>query len=59
MAGGGGVVPSPGKAAAHPRSMPILSTKIIIAFVLNSSMVYLWTTADWSTNTIIIFVDIK
>ena len=31
---------SPGKAAAHPPSMPILSTKIIIVFGLREASTY-------------------
>ena len=35
----------------------LISTKIIIVLVLSLSMVYLWTTAERSTSTLIIFVD--
>ena len=35
----------------------LILTNIIIALVLSLSMVYLWTTAERSTSTLIIFVD--
>ena len=35
----------------------LISTKIIIVLVLRLSMVFLWTTAEQTTSTLIIFVD--
>ena len=51
--------PSHNQSPCSQCTIYLISTKIIIVLVLSLSMVYLWTTAERSTNEIIIFVDIK